>query len=109
MEIELEAHVGLCPVTKKPQHFQQYLVYEVLEERRLLTGIIGWAEDSKLILLRRLDPVSRTEIISQVKAILDRELGGVVEKPDMSNVPESVFKPQQKDTIDELDEEDLTG
>lgn len=104
MHVELRPHKGLNLVTKREQCFEQYLVYTGHPEKLEMVGLIGWKEESKLLFLKPVDPISRDEIKAKVDLILKKETEAI-NHPDLD---QDLVTPPTMGIEDEFDESDLT-
>ena len=104
--VELEEHVGINLVSKKPQKHEQWFVNycndDSGETESQRVGLIGWKEGSKIAFFVRIDPLTRAFIEEEVAELLQRE-----NPVSSSMVPEDLPEQTEGD-YDEFDEEDFT-
>lgn len=103
MAVELRPHKGINLVTKREQHFEQYMIFDGHPDSMEWVGIVGWKEDSKVVFIKPVDPIRQGRIIEQVEMQLERE-AEAVSYPDID--PESVLPPEGN-PYDEFNESDL--
>ncbi len=104
MYVELRPHKGINVVTKREQCFEQYKVFIGHPDKLSWVGIMGWAEGSKLLFIRQMDPISEEAIRDEVSKQLKKE-AEFVSCPD---VDMDLLHPPTESQLDEFNESDLT-
>lgn len=105
--VELETHVGRHLLTGKEVAHEQYFVFIHDDETavRERIGLVGWKEDSKLVLTAKLDPDIKAWVEEEVANLLNKERVDSVDPPTATM---ELLQSEEQGSDDELNEEDFT-
>jgi|AACY02.14.fsa_nt_gi hypothetical protein len=103
-EVKLIPHSGKNLVTGEVQHFHQWMIYLCEDGVERHVGILGWAEGSRILFVRPVDPPTTSWIEQEIEK-QNKERRESVSCPDipLDLVNNSVGE------LDEFDEKDLIG
>lgn len=102
--VEVKQLCGRNIATGINQYYELWMIYVCDGEDRWLAGRLDWTDGAEIAYLKPIDPFTRKWIDEEVS----KEVGRDVDSNELKDVTD-ILAELERDSLNELNEEDLTG